>query len=126
MGGHTACRPIVVRVLKSGGIEGFYQATSGPTQKLHSFLAWLAARCRGAARRLLPRMSSTPKRSPRMTRDDTRPTALRTAPGPDALGPGDRVPDAAFRLRRGPDWVETSSADIFGGRNVIVFSLPGA
>ncbi len=61
-----------------------------------------------------------------MTPDDTRSTALPTAPGPDALGAGARVPDVTFRLRRGADWVETSSAEIFGGRSVIVFSLPGA
>ena len=51
---------------------------------------------------------------------------LGTAPGPDARKPGDRVPDVTFRLRRGPEWLETSTAKIFGGRSVIVFSLPGA
>jgi len=56
-----------------------------------------------------------------MTRSD-----LPTAPGSDRLHEGDRVPDAVFRVRRGPDWGETSSAEIFGGRNVVVFSLPGA
>jgi len=53
-------------------------------------------------------------------------TALGTAPGDDALKAGDRVPDVTFRLRRGPDWVETSTGEIFSGRNVVVFSLPGA
>lgn len=48
------------------------------------------------------------------------------APGEDSLREGDRVPQVTFRLRRGPDWVQTSSAEIFGGRNVVVFSLPGA
>ena len=51
---------------------------------------------------------------------------LGTCPGPTALKAGDRVPDVTFRLRRGADWEETSSARIFGGRNVIVFALPGA
>ena len=51
---------------------------------------------------------------------------LTTAPGDDRLHEGDRVPDVRFRLRRGPDWAETSSAEIFGGRSVIVFALPGA
>jgi len=51
---------------------------------------------------------------------------LGRAPGPDARKEGDRVPDARFRLRRGADWVETSSREIFGGRAVIVFALPGA
>ena len=53
-------------------------------------------------------------------------TALGTAPGDDALKVGDRVPDVTFRLRRGPDWVETSTGEIFSGRSVVVFSLPGA
>ena len=53
-------------------------------------------------------------------------TPLGTAPGASALQPGDRVPDVKFRLRKGPDWAETSTAEIFGGRNVVVFSLPGA
>jgi glutathione-dependent peroxiredoxin len=61
-----------------------------------------------------------------MTPADSRPADPGTAPGPDALGPGDRVPDVRFRMRQGPDWVETSTAEIFGGRDVIVFSLPGA
>ena len=51
---------------------------------------------------------------------------LGRCPGPDARKPGDRVPDVTFKLRRGADWEETSSAEIFGGRNVIVFALPGA
>ena len=59
-----------------------------------------------------------------MTDDDR--SVLGTVPGNDALQAGDRVPDVRFRLRRGPDWVETSTAEIFGGRAVIVFSLPGA
>jgi peroxiredoxin/glutaredoxin len=56
--------------------------------------------------------------------DDRSP--LGTVPGKAALQPGDRVPEVSFRLRRGADWVETSTAEIFGGRNVVVFSLPGA
>jgi peroxiredoxin len=59
-----------------------------------------------------------------MTADDR--CELGRCPGPDALKAGDRVPDVSFRLRRGPDWIETSSAKIFGGRTVVVFSLPGA
>lgn len=59
-----------------------------------------------------------------MTADTS--NALGTAPGADALKAGDRVPDVTFRLRRGPDWIETSTGEIFGGRNVVVFSLPGA
>jgi len=37
-----------------------------------------------------------------------------------------RVPDVAFRIRRDHEWMERRSADIFNGRTVIVFSLPGA
>jgi len=39
---------------------------------------------------------------------------------------GKRVPDVTFKTRRGSDWVDVSTADIFGGRSVVVFSLPGA
>lgn len=53
-------------------------------------------------------------------------TSPGTVPGNDARAPGDRVPDVKFRLRRGPDWVEISTAEIFAGRNVVVFALPGA
>lgn len=37
-----------------------------------------------------------------------------------------RVPEVTFRIRRDHEWVERRSADIFNGRTVIVFSLPGA
>jgi peroxiredoxin len=53
-------------------------------------------------------------------------SALGTVPGADALKAGDRVPEVEFRLRKGPEWLDTSTSDIFGGRNVVVFSLPGA
>ncbi len=39
---------------------------------------------------------------------------------------GQRVPDTMFKTRVGHEWVKTSSSDIFSGRTVIVFSLPGA
>ena len=52
--------------------------------------------------------------------------SLGSAPGPDARKPGDRVPDVSFRLRRSAEWIETSTGRIFDGRNVVVFSLPGA
>ena len=39
---------------------------------------------------------------------------------------GQRVPDVAFRTRQGPEWVNRTSREIFSGRTVIVFSLPGA
>jgi glutaredoxin-like protein len=37
-----------------------------------------------------------------------------------------RVPDVTFRIRRDHEWIERRSADVFKGRTVIVFSLPGA
>jgi len=57
--------------------------------------------------------------------DHTR-CSLGTAPGSDARKEGDRVPDVKFRLRDGSSWAERSTGEIFGGRTVIVFSLPGA
>lgn len=39
---------------------------------------------------------------------------------------GQRIPQATFRTRRDSEWVELSSDDVFGGKTVIVFSLPGA
>lgn len=39
---------------------------------------------------------------------------------------GQRVPAATFRTRNDHEWVERSSADVFDGKTVIVFSLPGA
>ena len=39
---------------------------------------------------------------------------------------GQRVPQATFHTRREHDWVDVSSDEIFKGRTVIVFSLPGA
>jgi glutaredoxin-like protein len=39
---------------------------------------------------------------------------------------GDRVPQVAFRTRVGDDWASVTSEQIFGGRTVVLFSLPGA
>ena len=39
---------------------------------------------------------------------------------------GRRVPDVAFRIRRNGEWTTITTAEIFGGKNVVVFSLPGA
>ena len=39
---------------------------------------------------------------------------------------GQRVPDVTFRTRQGHDWVNVTSQDIFAGKTVVVFSLPGA
>ncbi|MGI9219839.1 MAG: glutathione peroxidase [Woeseiaceae bacterium] len=39
---------------------------------------------------------------------------------------GQRVPDVTFRTREDHKWVERSSGDVFAGKSIIVFSLPGA
>ncbi len=39
---------------------------------------------------------------------------------------GQAVPAVNFRTRKGHEWVSVTSTEIFAGRTVIVFSLPGA
>ena len=39
---------------------------------------------------------------------------------------GQRVPDATFRTRVGSTWKDLTSSDVFGGKTVVVFALPGA
>ena len=39
---------------------------------------------------------------------------------------GTRVPEATFRTRREHEWIDVRSSEIFDGKTVIVFSLPGA
>ncbi|MCZ8255608.1 MAG: glutathione peroxidase [Polaromonas sp.] len=39
---------------------------------------------------------------------------------------GQRVPDVTFKTRKDDQWVEVKTADIFAGKNIVVFSLPGA
>lgn len=39
---------------------------------------------------------------------------------------GQRVPDVTFRTRRDDEWVDVTSKELFEGRTVVVFSLPGA
>lgn len=39
---------------------------------------------------------------------------------------GQTVPDLSFRIRRDGDWATMTTEEIFGGQNVVVFSLPGA
>ena len=39
---------------------------------------------------------------------------------------GQRVPDVTFRIRRNNEWANVSTADLFAGKTVAVFSLPGA
>jgi len=39
---------------------------------------------------------------------------------------GQRVPAATFKTRRDHEWVDLTTDEVFAGKNVIVFSLPGA
>ena len=39
---------------------------------------------------------------------------------------GKNVPEVTFRTRHNHEWVDVSSKDIFKGKTVVVFSLPGA
>ena len=39
---------------------------------------------------------------------------------------GQAVPQVTFKTRRDHEWVERSSDDVFAGKTVVVFSLPGA
>jgi len=39
---------------------------------------------------------------------------------------GSRVPDVTFRVRENNDWKSVNTSDLFAGKTVVVFSLPGA
>ena len=39
---------------------------------------------------------------------------------------GQKVPQVTFKMRQNDEWIERSSDDIFSGKTVVVFSLPGA
>src|SRR5210317_220190 len=39
---------------------------------------------------------------------------------------GQSVPNVTFKIRDNEDWVTRSTDDIFSGKTVVVFSLPGA
>jgi glutaredoxin-like protein len=39
---------------------------------------------------------------------------------------GRRVPEVSFRVREGHEWAHVTTREIFQGRSVVVFSLPGA
>ncbi len=45
---------------------------------------------------------------------------------PNAKKAGDKVPSVTFRTRADGDWKDVSTDDIFGGKRVVVFALPGA
>jgi glutaredoxin-like protein len=39
---------------------------------------------------------------------------------------GNRIPDVTFRTRQDHEWVNVTSEEVFAGKNVVIFSLPGA
>lgn len=39
---------------------------------------------------------------------------------------GQRVPEVTFRVKEGDQWKNISTADLFAGKTVVLFSLPGA
>ncbi len=39
---------------------------------------------------------------------------------------GDHIPDALFPIRKGDDWHTLTTNDVFKGRKVVLFALPGA
>ncbi|MBW4662952.1 MAG: glutathione peroxidase [Chroococcus sp. CMT-3BRIN-NPC107] len=39
---------------------------------------------------------------------------------------GQRVPAVTFRTRKNNEWMDVTTSDLFGGKTVVVFSLPGA
>ena len=39
---------------------------------------------------------------------------------------GQAVPNVTFRTRQNDEWVDVTSDDLFKGKTVVVFSLPGA
>ena len=39
---------------------------------------------------------------------------------------GQKVPEVTFRTRRDHEWVEVTSQELFAGKTVVLFSLPGA
>lgn len=39
---------------------------------------------------------------------------------------GQRIPEATFRTRQDHEWVDVKASDLFAGKTVVVFSLPGA
>lgn len=45
---------------------------------------------------------------------------------PNAKKAGDKVPSVTFRTRADGDWKDVSTDDIFSGKRVVVFALPGA
>lgn len=45
---------------------------------------------------------------------------------PNAKQAGDRVPEVTFQTRQDGDWKDVTTSDLFGGKRVVLFALPGA
>ncbi len=45
---------------------------------------------------------------------------------PDRKHAGDKVPSASFQTRQDGDWKTVTTDDLFGGKRVVLFALPGA
>ena len=43
-----------------------------------------------------------------------------------ALDAGQAVPNVTFKVRADTDWIDVTSDDLFKGKTVVVFALPGA
>lgn len=39
---------------------------------------------------------------------------------------GQRIPEVTFRIRRGDEWVDVTTGDLFENKTVVLFALPGA
>ncbi|MBX3262777.1 MAG: redoxin family protein, partial [Labilithrix sp.] len=39
---------------------------------------------------------------------------------------GQKIPDVTFRTREGAQWKDVTTKELFGGKKVVVFALPGA
>jgi peroxiredoxin len=42
------------------------------------------------------------------------------------LKPGDKIPEVTFKVRKDGEWVDVTSGDLFDGKTVVLFALPGA
>lgn len=51
---------------------------------------------------------------------------MSTQTAPSAAMEGQRIPNVTFRTRDGDNWVNVTTEELFAGKTVVVFSLPGA
>ena len=43
-----------------------------------------------------------------------------------AISVGERLPDATFKIRVDGEYVDASTADVFSGKKIVLFAVPGA